>query len=98
MKAGNSEKSSYRYAILFFSLKLLLLPRTRLESSSYQKKERPKQRCAERFGKIGEFQVTFFLIYLIKRLEKQVMRNAIDRRELSSLQIPLSSAATVHFN
>lgn len=59
VKAGNSEKSSYRYAILFFSLKLLFLLRTRLESSSYQKKKkkkkRPKQRYAERFGKIWKF-------------------------------------------
>lgn len=47
MKAGNSEKSSYRYAILFFSFKLLLLLRTRLESRSYFKKNLKKKRKSQ---------------------------------------------------
>lgn len=62
VKAGNSEKSSYRYAILFFSLKLLLLLRTRLESSSYQKKKKKKkgqskdmQKDLAKFGNSGDF-------------------------------------------
>lgn len=45
VKAGNSEKSSYRYAILFFSLKLFLLLRTRLESSSFQKRKARAKIC-----------------------------------------------------
>lgn len=62
VKAGNSEKSSYRYAILFFSLKLLFLLRTRLESSSYQKKKKKKkgqskdmQKDLAKFGNSGDF-------------------------------------------
>lgn len=61
VKAGNSEKSSYRYAILFFSLKLFLLLRTRLESSSYQKKKKKKgqskdmQKDLAKFGNSGDF-------------------------------------------
>lgn len=59
VKAGNSEKSSYRYAILFFSLKLLLLLRNRLESSSYQKKKKGQskdvQKDLAKFGNSGDF-------------------------------------------
>lgn len=59
MKAGNSEKSSYRYAILFFSLKLLLLLRNRLESSSYQKKKKGQskdvQKDLAKFGNSRDF-------------------------------------------
>ena len=53
VKAGNSEKSSYRYAILFFSLKLLLLLRTRLESSSYQKRKAKAKMCRKIWQNLG---------------------------------------------
>lgn len=58
MKAGNSEKSSYRYAILFFFLELLLLLRTRLRKQQLPKKERPKQNVQKdlaKFGNSGDF-------------------------------------------
>lgn len=69
VKAGNSEKSSYRYAILFFSLKLLLLLRTKLESSSYQKRKAKAKMC-RMIWQNWEFQVT--LIYLIKRVKSRL--------------------------
>lgn len=98
MKAGNSEKSSYRYAILFFSLKLLLLLRNRLESSSYQKKKRKAKAkmCRKIWQNLG-IHVTFPLIYLLKRLKDQVI-SVIVRRQLSSLNIPVNSVVTAHFN
>lgn len=97
VKAGNSEKSSYRYAILFFSLKLLLLLRNRLESSSYQKKRKAKAKTCRKIWQNLGIQVTFPLIYLLKRLKEQVV-SVIVRRQLSSLNIPVSSVVTAHFN
>lgn len=58
VKAGNSEKSSYRYAILFFSLILLLRLRTVLESSSYQKRKAKAKMCRmiwQNLGISGDF-------------------------------------------
>lgn len=90
VKAGNSEKSSYRYAILFFSLKLLLLLRVRLERSSYYPprplppKKGQSNDVQKDLAKLGNFRWFFFsLIYLIKRLEEQVITSATGKRELS---------------
>lgn len=102
VKAGNSEKSSYRYAILFFSLKLLLLLRTRLKRSSYYPpvpppKKKAKATMCRKISQNWGISGDFFFPNLSNKKTGREGNNKCHRQE-RVIFIPVSSAATVHFN